>query len=1052
MPNAATTQASSASDATGTPVPLSYGYVWATGKRAEYFQLLDIDAPNDMFLNYSRLGIWLLGEGEWDGCTELWINDALVWRGSTPTQVGFYEMNETICLDNAGQPMVFNFHSGTDAVIGSGLAPTSYGPDQNVDITFALYPPAIQPLHYSRVAYYAVLRKQPIENQTSTNQRDPSQWTDINPIGLWRALRCRLFDANGNMTGYAFTTNPAWHWVDARLRRKLFPEYALTLTGPDDLTAQVRACFDWNKIYTSAQYFDEILANGRRRFQGSYSFTQGTSLQAIESQILLCCRSYLSSYGGQYAINCDMPRATSFTFTREHVLPGTFEATDQSIHTAGNRYVANFRDLLVPACNVIASIACPSNGNPVVTTTLPHPFNAGDWVSIGGTNTTFDGEWLVDSVPAIVDAGTPEEVDPTQLTLLRKGSSYPASVGAVGASIGLLYSRFKERAPEFWHKANMLARGAVGNGVRRVRNKVKLSLDFATSTYDQASRIARYERDRALGADVTGANGQLDGAYVTPPFIKLRTSMFARDASGNLACGIEPGDHVTVDRTLSATYAGEYEVLDPKEVHPPSAEAAGRGDSLTLLPSSASGELGFALGPYNEDILYDTSDPLQAGWPSVPGSDPGNDEIYTAIPLDGGGDFVFFAGLSNSGEQFQLPSTGYPTANMLAWASAAGASIQYHSAQAIDICAVSSTRALQLTYDDTEGTTWGGAMGYAALTWLGAGAAASTVGAFGWTTLTLPGGEIVAFGQGLLADGAVITDAMLPAGFDVSKMFALAFIENIPGDGGNVMHSAGATVDGSNTVQVDMSDGEGHTWHGTASVLLFCWQNNMGSITTETVDGASWIECVLSNGMKFGAGVSKGLANGATLGVPSAAGEATTLEVIAGSSYGGAIAGSNHAQGVGACYVDADNIVHIMFQDGSGDQWYGQADVFGLYCEAGVAGPTIVSVSPPSVTLAAAATQQFTAAVSGNANPNVVWSVDGIVGGNLTVGTINSTGFYAAPNAAGNHTITAKSVGDPTANGTAAVSIFGDILTGDVLTDDAGNVIYDASGNTIAPD
>ena len=1025
MPNASTTQASSASDATGTPMQLSYGYAWATGKRAEYYQMQN---TGNSALDYSRAGIWLLGEGEWDGPIELWINDKLVWNGPMPTWTTWWGMNIIHCLDNPGQGMVFNFHSGIDAVIGSGLTPSSYGPDQDVDITFGLYPPAIQPLHYSRVAYYAIVRKQPIVNQTSTHQDDPSQWTDINPIGLWRALRCRLFDSNGNMTGYAFTTNPAWHWVDARLRRKIFPEYNLTINGPDDLPANVRACFDWNKIDTSAQYFDEILSNGRRRFAGSYTFASSTSLQAIEAQILLCSRSYFSSYSG-YAINCDMPRATAFRFTREHILPGTFEATDQSIHTAGNRYVANFRDQLIPACNVIASITNSENGNPLVTTTQPHPFNTGDWVAIGGTNTTYDGQWQVYSVPDVINPGTAQEIDPTQLNLTRKGSNYPLSVGSVGASMGLMYSRFKERAPEFWHKANMLARGAVGNGIPRVRNKVKHSLDFATSTYDQVSRIARYERDRALGADVTGTNGQLDAPYVTPPFIKLRTSMFAKDAVGNLACAVEPGDRVTVDKTLSATYAGEYEVLDPKEVQPPSTEAAGNGDTLMLTPSSSSSEIGFALGPYNEAIFYDTSDPLQAGWPSVPGSDPGNDDNFTAIPLDGGGTWVFFTGIGDSGAVFQLPSTGFPLANALEWASAAGTNIQYHSAQAIDLCAVSASLGLELTYDDTEGHTWGGGVGYAAVCFLGAGAASSTVGGFNWITITLPGGEKISFGKGLLAHGATITNAMLPTGFDVSKMFAMAFIENIPGDSGNVMHAAGATVDDTYTVNVEMSDGEGHTWTGSASIMLFCWQNNMGSITTETVDGASWIECTLSNGMAFGAGILKGAANGALFGVPSAAGLATTLQVIAGSSYGGPIADSEHAQGVGACYVDANNIVNIMFQDGGGQQWYGQADVFGLYCEAATAsaGATLVTVMPPSATLALAATQVFVASVSGNANPNVTWSVDGIAGGNLTVGTINSSGFYTAPNVAGNHTITATSVGDPTASATAAVTIFGEV-------------------------
>lgn len=39
MANASTTQSSSASETTGTPIALAYGYAWATGKRAEYYQL-----------------------------------------------------------------------------------------------------------------------------------------------------------------------------------------------------------------------------------------------------------------------------------------------------------------------------------------------------------------------------------------------------------------------------------------------------------------------------------------------------------------------------------------------------------------------------------------------------------------------------------------------------------------------------------------------------------------------------------------------------------------------------------------------------------------------------------------------------------------------------------------------------------------------------------------------------------------------------------------------------------------------------------------------------
>ncbi|MHB2010018.1 MAG: hypothetical protein ACYCOX_18525, partial [Acidobacteriaceae bacterium] len=176
MPNASTTQTSSASDTTGTPIPLAYGYQWATGKRAEYYMTQN---TNNEYTDYWRAGIWLLGHGEWDGCVELWINDVLIWQSEN---------------DNPAQ---FHFHRGSDATMGQPLTPSSQGPDQGVDTIWGVYPPAINPLNYNRIAYYTIFRKQLIENPTNDNQGDPTQWADIAPIGLWRATRVRLFDDQG---------------------------------------------------------------------------------------------------------------------------------------------------------------------------------------------------------------------------------------------------------------------------------------------------------------------------------------------------------------------------------------------------------------------------------------------------------------------------------------------------------------------------------------------------------------------------------------------------------------------------------------------------------------------------------------------------------------------------------------------------------------------------------------------------------------------------------------------------------------------------------------
>jgi len=90
-----------------------------------------------------------------------------------------------------------------------------------------------------------------------------------------------------------------------------------------------------------------------------------------------------------------------------------------------------------------------------------------------------------------------------------------------------------------------------------------------------------------------------------------------------------------------------------------------------------------------------------------------------------------------------------------------------------------------------------------------------------------------------------------------------------------------------------------------------------------------------------------------------------------------------------------------------------------------------VSVSPRVAALTTTQTQQFTATVQNTGNTSVTWSVDGSVGGNSTVGTISASGLYTPSPAAGQHSVTATSVADPTqsATGLAAVTDFPGIFT-----------------------
>jgi uncharacterized protein (DUF1800 family) len=89
-----------------------------------------------------------------------------------------------------------------------------------------------------------------------------------------------------------------------------------------------------------------------------------------------------------------------------------------------------------------------------------------------------------------------------------------------------------------------------------------------------------------------------------------------------------------------------------------------------------------------------------------------------------------------------------------------------------------------------------------------------------------------------------------------------------------------------------------------------------------------------------------------------------------------------------------------------------------------------VTVSPTSASPRAGDAQQFTATVTGTSNTTVTWSVNGVVGGNTTVGTINIAGLYTAPTTVPSPntvTVTATSVASSGATANASVSVLNPI-------------------------
>jgi hypothetical protein len=90
-------------------------------------------------------------------------------------------------------------------------------------------------------------------------------------------------------------------------------------------------------------------------------------------------------------------------------------------------------------------------------------------------------------------------------------------------------------------------------------------------------------------------------------------------------------------------------------------------------------------------------------------------------------------------------------------------------------------------------------------------------------------------------------------------------------------------------------------------------------------------------------------------------------------------------------------------------------------------GSVSVSVSPATANIRAGSTYSFSAAVSGSTNTAVTWLVNSTAGGNSTLGTIDSTGKYAAPAtlpSPNTVSVTATSAADTTKSGSASVTLW----------------------------
>jgi hypothetical protein len=569
--------------------------------------------------------------------------------------------SQTINISNTPTLTAFNFTSGVDA--------------PGIDPLLSYIGSLITPLPYSRRAHYSIA-------WTPATQGGGS----LTPILDMRGMRCRQFYADGvtsfsgfsspppygTQTGYGFTTNPIWHFVDLWLRRAVKPEYAISsVSGPDTLTAAESALFNWPSIVAAANYCDQVInitsqnPAGTPRFSGSYVFSSGSTLAAMLEQVMLCCRGYWYEDAGQIYVFVDQPRSSTLLITSQALANASFEVDNTIVNQNGNRYMGQYLELGLPTVSQIATISLDGSGTTITVETVnPNPCAIGDLISIGGVgNPAFNQNCTVSAVPDSTNSLTAK-----QFTAAYAGSAVSPGTSSTGGLIGYIQSRFSQRNPEINHQQHQLCEGQIlpPNTTGTRLKRIKVNYDFASMTYDQAMRLLQYEVYRDLGIDwlnyqylmlVFGNLNSLGAPYTPPWQVTLNLWSEWVDKSLDTSTGQtnpalwralkaqRPGDVVTLDPTVFYEYAGDYEIMkmsfNPFQQEVADSTGGGflqpvqRARAMNNGTDQNSGVIQLVLRTFNSSpaIFTDVSMAMNSSFATVPGQMPyaGVAKIRTVI-------------------------------------------------------------------------------------------------------------------------------------------------------------------------------------------------------------------------------------------------------------------------------------------------------------------------------------------------------------------------------------------------------------------------------------
>jgi hypothetical protein len=309
-----------------------------------------------------------------------------------------------------------------------------------------------------------------------------------------------------------------------------------------------------------------------------------------------------------------------------------------------------------------------------------------------------------------------------------------------------------------------------------------------------------------------------------------------------------------------------------------------------------------------------------------------------------------------------------------------------------------------VTGTTTTGVTW-------AITEGGAGGTV-TAGGF-YTAPTSPGTyHLVATSTADTTAKATATITVIPVVISVSPPTALVEIGST--------QAFTATVAGAANTQATWAVTEGTTGGSVTSSGVYTPPSTPGTyhvVATSVADGTKSSNATVTVINPVTVLLAPSTANLTTQQTQqfTATVMGSTNQVVTWNVVEGAIGGTITSTGLyTAPAVTSTQVFHVSATPDANPAKVVQATVT-------VAPGVGVQVTPLAVTLQPAATQQFTASVTGSSNTAVTWSIQEGAGG----GTVSTTGLYTAPSASGTYHVVAASAADNTKRGVATVIVLG---------------------------